>query len=123
MLSQVIKAGASKRMFSTSVTHQAQKNFVVIVQDFKDPDCLQRRINIRQKHLIEAEKSFADGSLFGGGAYLDSHESGKMKGSILIFKANNAAEVDTLLKNDPYFKAKVWEKWDIYPFRPAIGLQ
>jgi hypothetical protein len=52
----------------------APKNFVVVVHDFKDPDCLQRRMDIRQKHLTEAEKSFAGGSLVEGGAHLDSHE-------------------------------------------------
>jgi hypothetical protein len=35
-----------------------------------------------------------------------------------MIKADTAEEVDARLKDDPYFKAKVWEKWDIYPYRP-----
>lgn len=62
----------------------APKEFLVVLKDYSDPECLQRRLSIRNKHLAEAEVLKAQGVIKLGGPLLDSHEAcfivGKLKG-------------------------------------------
>jgi hypothetical protein len=51
-----------------------QKQFVVVLKDFKDPECLQRRLDAREKHLKDALEANSNGILNLGGAILDNHE-------------------------------------------------
>ncbi|KAI9260679.1 hypothetical protein BDA99DRAFT_512839 [Phascolomyces articulosus] len=108
-----------KRAFSTSVP--ASQQFLVLIRDFKDPEALNRRLLVRDIHLKEAKKVVDAGELLCGGAVLDSHESGKMVGSCMIWEAENEEQVRQKLQNDPYVEGKVWEDWDIFPFKIAVG--
>ncbi|KAI9470468.1 hypothetical protein BDB00DRAFT_862584 [Zychaea mexicana] len=108
-----------KRAFSTSTP--ASKQFLVLIRDFKDSEALNRRLLIRDLHLKGANKEAAAGQLLCGGAVLDTHESGKMVGSCMIWEAESEEEVRKKLQADPYFEGKVWEDWDIFPFKVAVG--
>ncbi|KAG0171075.1 hypothetical protein DFQ28_010550 [Apophysomyces sp. BC1034] len=96
--------------------------YLVVVHDYKDEGALQRRLGAREKHLERATKAVKTGSMRCGGPLVDSHENGKMVGSALIVEASSENEVHQIIKEDPYIEAKVWEKWDIYPYRNAVGL-
>ena len=41
--------------------------------------------------------------------------------SIFSLKIASVAEVEALLRADPYFGAGVWERWEIHPFIPVAG--
>jgi uncharacterized protein YciI len=38
-----------------------------------------------------------------------------MEGSILVLTAESKQEIEAMILKDPYYKGKVWEKWDIFP--------
>jgi hypothetical protein len=40
-----------------------------------------------------------------------------MKGSMLLLSAESVEEVDKIITNDIYYKGKVWEKWEVYPYK------
>ncbi|KAG0060619.1 hypothetical protein BGZ90_003958, partial [Linnemannia elongata] len=81
---------------------------------------LTRRLDVRPKHLVEAKELKKSGKLQIGGALLTDHSaSGKMIGSIMIFSADNAEEVRQLVEKDYYVTGKVWEHYQILPFRSA----
>ncbi|KAI8369679.1 hypothetical protein BD560DRAFT_370581 [Blakeslea trispora] len=113
---------ATRRCFSTNVSLLDKKQFVVVLKDYSDSECLQRRLEVREKHLSIAHNARDNGTLLVGGAILDNHASGKMKGSVLVLSAESPEEVETIITSDPYYKAKVWESWDIHPAKFAIGL-
>ncbi|KAI8339781.1 hypothetical protein EDC96DRAFT_523005 [Choanephora cucurbitarum] len=112
----------TRRCFTTNSLVLDKKQFVVVVKDYEDSECLQRRLEIREKHLSKAHDAKDNGTLLAGGAILDDHASGKMKGSVLLVSAGSPEEIETMIKNDPYYKAKVWESWKIHPVKFAIGL-
>lgn len=42
-------------------------------------------------------------------------------GSLIILKADNEVDARAVLEADPYFKAGVWARTEIRPFRAVIG--
>jgi uncharacterized protein len=48
-------------------------------------------------------------------------DDGQNIGSMLVFKAETAAEAEALFRSDPYFAAGVWDRWTINAFLPAAG--
>ncbi|OAD03326.1 hypothetical protein MUCCIDRAFT_134023, partial [Mucor lusitanicus CBS 277.49] len=91
-------------------------HFMVVLHDFTDSEALNRRLSVRDQHLQGALKAESDGNLLVGGAILDNHEvnmtdgsSSKMKGSVLLLAAKSVEEIDEMIIQDPYYKAKVWE--------------
>lgn len=46
---------------------------------------------------------------------------GQSIGSLFVLKVATAEEAEMLFRADPYFKAGVWERWEIHPFLPAAG--
>lgn len=40
-----------------------------------------------------------------------------MKGSMAIYSGESVEEIEKVIRNDPYVKNKVWESWEIYPFK------
>ncbi|KAJ2375221.1 hypothetical protein IW150_002671 [Coemansia sp. RSA 2607] len=102
-------------------TNATKKAFVVIINDFTDPDALSRRLAVRESHLAEATRRRQAGTLVSGGAILDSHESGKMVGSALVVNADSVEEVLELLRSDPYTVGRAWDidSVKIFPYREA----
>ena len=93
--------------------------FVVTAHDFKDEDAINRRMAMRDEHLVGATKLMAVGVLLSAGAFLN--EEGKMIGSSLLYEIDSKEELDNILNNDPYIRGKVWESFEIKQiklFRP-----
>ncbi|KAF9950975.1 hypothetical protein BGZ72_007455 [Mortierella alpina] len=108
------------RAFSASAASNAKKQFIVIARDYQDPEAQNRRIAVRPKHLEGAKVLKKSGALQLGGALLSDHsETGKMIGSIMIFSAESEEEVKNTIEKDLYVTGKVWEHWQIMPFRQA----
>ncbi|KAI7900516.1 uncharacterized protein BX663DRAFT_517893 [Cokeromyces recurvatus] len=105
---------AQARYFTTE-----KKQFLAVLKDYKDPQCLERRMGIRDKHFSEIRIAKKNGGIITCGALLDNHESSKMEGSFVLYNADSIDEVEQLIKNDHYYKTKVWEKWEIYPVKCA----
>lgn len=43
-----------------------------------------------------------------------------MKGSMVIYSGESVEEIEKAIRNDPYAKNKVWESWEIYPFKRYV---
>ncbi|KAF9186703.1 hypothetical protein BGZ51_009825 [Haplosporangium sp. Z 767] len=109
------------RSFSVSAAANAKKQFIVIARDYQDEEAQNRRMEVRPKHLEGARALKKSGTLQLGGALLSDHsESGKMIGSIMIFSAESEAEVAEIVEKDQYVTGKVWEHYQILPFRQAV---
>ncbi|KAF7729341.1 hypothetical protein EC973_004597 [Apophysomyces ossiformis] len=100
-----------------------RKQFVVVIHDYTDPNALERRMASREAHLAWAKEARKTGDLVCGGAIFDNHENRKMVGSVMICRAESREALEERIANDPYTLGKAWEKWDIYPYRNAIGLE
>ncbi|KAK9460365.1 uncharacterized protein V1516DRAFT_625930 [Lipomyces oligophaga] len=103
----------------------AQKyEFVVIIPDQADANT--RRIGVRQAHLENVRKLFAEGILSSGGAYLDGPivegETPSFRGSVVTIIAESKEQVIEIMKSDPYTTAEVWdwEKAQIFNFACAV---
>ncbi len=46
---------------------------------------------------------------------------GAISGSLLIYEAADEAACRTMLENDPYHQAGVWDRIEIYPLRAVAG--
>ncbi|KAF9430667.1 hypothetical protein BGZ94_005097 [Podila epigama] len=108
----------ARRTFSVAAARQHQ--FFVIARDYKDADAINRRQSVRPKHLEGAKALRESGHLQLGGALLTDHtENGKMIGSIMVFEAESQEEVVKILEKDEYVTGKVWENYQVIPFRAA----
>ena len=85
--------------------------FIVIARDFKDG--LQRRLQVRNKHIELGDKLVAEGKALYGVALLDN--KGDMEGSVYIMDFPSREELNAYLKTEPYVIRKVWEKVEIIP--------
>jgi uncharacterized protein YciI len=110
MLTAVIK-----RSFSFSPL--TQKQFVVIAKDFKDAECINRRLAVRPDHLARAAQSFEAGKIAMGGALVS--DQGTMNGSIMIVDLPSKEAVEEFIRDDAYVKGRVWEHWEISEFKMA----
>jgi hypothetical protein len=91
--------------------------FLLLAYDGTDPEALQRRLKVRDKHLRRISVLKKDGEFLFGGAILDNE--GKMTGSMIVYDFPDREALDTMLKNEPYLNDGVWEKIEIKPFRLA----
>lgn len=83
--------------------------FAVVAHDYKDDNSLERRMSVREEHLKNAGKLFAEGKLLFASALLD--DDGTMNGSIM-FAEFPSEEVlrNEWLDKEVYITGKVWEK-------------
>ena len=91
--------------------------FLILANDYKDADALNRRMAVREEHLKRMRIEKAEGKFIVGGAKLN--EQGKMYGSMLVVQLENEAAVKQWVNEDPYVTGRVWEQIDILPFRIA----
>lgn len=91
--------------------------FLIIAHDGTDEGALDRRMAVREAHLVGARAMKADGSMIVGGAILD--DDGRMVGSSCIVEFPDRAVVDAWLATDPYVTGDVWRKIEVRPFRCA----
>ena len=91
--------------------------FLILTDDYKDPDALSRRLSVRETHLQRMREERVKGNFIIGGAKLN--DQGNMHGSMLVVQLENEDEVKKWVEEDPYVTGKVWEKIEILPFRIA----
>ena len=91
--------------------------YLITAYDGTDENALERRMNVRPFHLEGAKKLKENGNFIIGGAMLN--EEGKMIGSTMILQFENSSELQNWIDHEPYILQKVWEKFDVKPFRVA----
>lgn len=93
------------------------KQYLIIAQDGKDDEALNRRKEIRALHLAGAKKLKDNGNFVIGGAMLD--DDGNMRGSIMIVQFDTPDEFQKWYDNEPYITNGVWKEIEVTPFRVA----
>ena len=84
-------------------------HFVVIANDYKDENALQRRLAVREQHLKYADEMFKAGKWLFASAWLDENE--KMSGSVIFCDYENEDDLrKNWLDNEIYVTGKVWEE-------------
>ena len=91
--------------------------FLLIAYDGTDQEAPERRLKVREEHLEKIARLKKSGEFLFGGAILD--ETGKMKGSMIVYDFPDRQSLDARLKEEPYITKGVWKKIEIQPFRPA----
>ncbi|MDB5115220.1 MAG: hypothetical protein JWQ79_712 [Mucilaginibacter sp.] len=91
--------------------------YLITAYDYTDEGTLQRRMNVRPHHLDSIRELKASGNYVVGGAMLN--EKGNMIGSTMILQFENEEELETWKRTDPYITQKIWESFDIKPFKVA----
>ncbi|KAH9485231.1 Protein YciI [Psilocybe cubensis] len=111
---------------SSSATHR----FFVYAPDKTEPGTLERRLSVREKHLVGAKVSHESGFIRIGGAVttpdaITNPDAPKnMVGSTFLFEAESIDQVKKYIENDIYYTSGVWdpEKIVILPFFSAFPL-
>ena len=93
------------------------KQYLIIAQDGKDEEALDRRKNVRPNHLAGAKKLKENGNFVIGGAMLD--DEGNMRGSIMIVQFESQEDFQRWYDNEPYITGGVWKGIEVKPFRVA----
>ncbi|PVU87139.1 hypothetical protein BB559_006176 [Furculomyces boomerangus] len=110
--SRILKSNAfcSNKFFSTSSVKSQEasgKEYFVKIKDFTDPECLSRRLAIREKHLEANKQMIRDSKIKFATALLDENE--RMVGSVMVFGGLSEEEIRKILNEDWYTKSKVWD--------------
>jgi len=93
------------------------KQYLIIAQDGKDEEALDRRKEVRPLHLAGAKKLKADGNFVIGGAMLDDENN--MRGSIMIVQFETQDDFQKWYDHEPYITKGVWKSIEVKPFRVA----
>ncbi len=93
------------------------KQYVVVAQDGKDEQALERRMAARPEHLVGAKALKENGHFIVGGAMLDDNE--KMIGSVMILQFENDEQMKEWYDNEPYIQQGVWKFVEVMPFKVA----
>ncbi len=91
--------------------------YLITAYDYADPDAFQRRMNVRPHHLDGAKDLKTNGNYVIGGAILNDED--KMIGSVMILQFETEEELKKWEQNEVYITQKIWETYDIKPFRVA----
>lgn len=92
--------------------------YLITAYDYTDSGALDRRMNVRPHHLGGAKELKESGNYVLGGAILNDDK--KMIGSVMILQFETEEELETWTQNEPYITQKIWESFDIKPFRVAV---
>ena len=87
-----------------------------LITAYDGPDMLQRRMEVRPRHLENMQK--VNGKILCAGGLLD--EEGSMKGSVLIMDFANRAALDAYLNGEPYFSEHVWARVEVTSMHAVI---
>ena len=91
--------------------------FVIIAEDGTDEEAPDRRMAARPAHFDGAKKLKDANHFIIGGATLD--DNGKMNGSVMIVQFETEQELQAWLEKEPYITGKVWNRWQVRPFKVA----
>jgi len=93
------------------------KQYLIIANDGKDDEALDRRKEVRPLHLAGAKKLKEKNNFVIGGAMLD--DDGNMRGSIMIVQFETQDDFQNWYNNEPYITQGVWKTIEVKPFRVA----
>ncbi|MEY4539468.1 MAG: hypothetical protein RLZZ306_1225 [Bacteroidota bacterium] len=91
--------------------------YLITAFDGIHENALNHRMNIRPYHLEGVKKMKENGNFIIGGAILN--DDGRMIGSTMILQFEDPQELQNWMDSEPYIQQKVWEKFDVKPFRVA----
>lgn len=94
--------------------------YLVTAWDGTDADALNRRLAVRDAHLVGAQRLAERGQLLSGGAILD--EDGRMIGSSMHVAFADETAFRTWYDAEPYVTGDVWRDVTVRPmriFRPS----
>jgi uncharacterized protein YciI len=74
-------------------------------------------MNVRPHHLDGAKELKESGNFILGGAILN--DEGKMVGSVMILQFETEEQLETWKQTEPYIVQKIWETYDVKPFKVA----
>ena len=106
-----------RRSEKSKVKIDIVKQYLIIAQDGKDNQALNRRKEVRPLHLEGARQLKEKGNFVIGGAMLD--DDGDMRGSIMIVQFETADDFQKWYDNEPYITGGVWKTIEVKPFRVA----
>src|SRR5688572_25208272 len=106
-----------KRSKKSKVKIVIVNQYLIIAQDGKDDEALNRRKEVRPLHLAGAKKLKEQGNFVIGGAMLDDHSN--MRGSIMIVQFETQADFQNWYDNEPYITQGVWKMIEVKQFRVA----
>src|SRR3989344_3736956 len=86
--------------------------FLVIGKDGKDEKAAERRLAVREAHLLLGDQMEASGKRWYGCVLKD--DKGKMIGSMAILDFLSEEELKKYLNKEPYIVGKVWKTVEIY---------
>jgi len=93
------------------------KQYLIIANDGKDDEALDRRKEVRPLHLAGAKKLKEKNNFVIGGAMLD--DDGNMRGSIMIVQFETQDDFQKWYDTEPYITQEVWKTIEVKPFRVA----
>jgi uncharacterized protein len=92
--------------------------FLVTLYDGTDAEASSRRQAARPAHVEGLTGNVAAGKLVFGGPVFDDAQ--KPIGSFLLANCSDRAELDAMIANDPYTRAKVWQRVEVRPVRLVV---
>jgi len=87
----------------------------VLFYDFVE-NMAERRAPFREAHLSHVRAAHERGELLMAGAFADPLDS-----SALVFRIENAAEVEQFARQDPYVLNGLVTGWRVRPWHVAVG--
>ncbi|MBE9586337.1 hypothetical protein IM792_17930 [Mucilaginibacter sp. JRF] len=93
------------------------KQYLLTAFDHTDTEALQRRLDVRPRHLEVVKRLKAAGNFIVGGAMLN--DAGQMIGSTMIVQFETDEQLEQWKNNDPYVTGGVWDKIEVKPFKVA----
>jgi len=94
------------------------KQYLIYAWDGIGKNALQKRMMVRPFHFEKARELKANGNFIIGGAILD--KNGRMIGSNMIVQFETDEELQEWLNTEPYIVNKVWERFEVFPFKVAV---
>ena len=85
--------------------------FLVTAYDGTDTGALERRKNVRPRHLENIQKVKEQGSVICAGGITDPEDN--TVGSFLVMEFETRPMLENYLKTEPYVTEGVWQKIDI----------
>ena len=79
--------------------------FVLMAWDGEDEHALERRMAVREMHMVRARQAAQDGLMLEAGAILN--DAGQMIGSVMMLEFPNGVEARAWLEADLYVTGKV----------------
>lgn len=93
------------------------KQYLITAYDGENANAINHRMSVRPLHLEGVKKMKENGSFIIGGAILNDEE--KMIGSTMILQFEDPKDLQNWVDSEPYIQQKVWEKFEVKPFRVA----